>query len=205
VGAFLGVQGGQGTVLKSPTSQRRVRTEDAVARVWAMQWQRRLRPLVDAVLRTVRRASGARPTRHPQPLAQPAAVYPGDYAGPLHPVYAPEPDGQPDPGEIVWTWVPYEEDHTQGKDRPVLLVGHDGPWLLALQLTSKDHDGDAGWQRRNGRTWVDIGTGAWDRRRRPSEVRVDRVVRVDPAAIRREGAVLAADRFAEVARAAERR
>jgi hypothetical protein len=132
-------------------------------------------------------------------------VYPGDYAGPLHPVYAPEPDGQPDPGEIVWTWVPYEEDHTQGKDRPVLLVGHDGPWLLALQLTSKDHDGDAGWQRRNGRTWVDIGTGAWDRRRRPSEVRVDRVVRVDPAAIRREGAVLAADRFAEVARAAERR
>jgi hypothetical protein len=118
-------------------------------------------------------------------------------------VYAPRPDGRPDPGEIVWTWVPYEEDHTQGKDRPVLLVGTDGRWLLGLQLTSKDHDGRP--QRRDGPQWVDIGAGAWDRRGRPSEVRVDRVIRVDPGAIRREGAVLSSERFAEVARAARRR
>jgi hypothetical protein len=129
--------------------------------------------------------------------------YPGDYRGPLEPVYAPEPDGEPDPGEIVWTWVPYEEDHSQGKDRPVLLVGHDGPWLLALQLTSKDHDDRP--RHDGGPRWVDVGAGAWDRQGRPSEVRVDRVVRVDPAAVRREGAVLPADRFAEVARAARRR
>ena len=38
--------------------------------------------------------------------------------------------------------MPFEEDHTQGKDRPVLLVGTDGPWLLAVPLTSKDHDRD---------------------------------------------------------------
>ena len=37
--------------------------------------------------------------------------------------YAPEPDGQPDPGEVVWGWVPFEDDPSQGKDRPVLLVG----------------------------------------------------------------------------------
>ena len=36
--------------------------------------------------------------------------------------YAPKPDGRPDPGEVVWTWVPYEDDPSQGKDRPVLLV-----------------------------------------------------------------------------------
>ena len=125
--------------------------------------------------------------------------YPGDYRGPLTPRYSPNPDGRPDPGEIVWTWVPYEEDHSQGKDRPVLLVGTDGPWLLALQLTSKDHVGGTG--QRSGRNWVDIGTGAWDRKGRPSEVRVDRVVRVDPDAVRREGAVLARDRFDDVARA----
>jgi len=129
----------------------------------------------------------------------PGASYPGDFSGPLDPTYSPRPDGRPDPGEIVWTWVPYEEDHSQGKDRPVLLVGHDGPWLLALQLTSKDHDGRR--ERPDGPRWVDIGAGPWDRQRRPSEVRVDRVVRVSPEAVRREGAVLAQDRFALVAAA----
>ena len=44
----------------------------------------------------------------------------------------------------------------------MLLVGRDGPWLLALPLTSKDHDGS---HTRDGRPhWVDIGAGAWDRR-----------------------------------------
>ena len=127
------------------------------------------------------------------------AGYPGDFTGALAPTYSPRPDGRPDPGEIVWTWVPFEEDHTQGKDRPVLLVGHDGRWLLALQLTSKDHNGypAPGGRRR----WVDIGSGDWDRQRRPSEVRVDRIVRVDPKAVRREGAVLPRQQFEAVARA----
>ncbi|MBT9258073.1 type II toxin-antitoxin system PemK/MazF family toxin [Phycicoccus sp. MAQZ13P-2] len=178
-----------------------------------MQWQRILRPVLDGALRELlrgsRRAPGAdAPTaRQRSPRSGPPAPvrrtggYPGDYTGPLDPVYAPRPDGRPDPGEIVWTWVPYEEDHTQGKDRPVLLVGHDGDWLLGLQLTSKDHDRDAEQERRAGRRWVDIGTGAWDRQGRPSEVRVNRVLRVDPAAVRREGAVLDRARFLEVAAA----
>ena len=37
--------------------------------------------------------------------------------------YAPEIDGEPDPGEVVWAWVPYEDDPSQGKDRPVLVLG----------------------------------------------------------------------------------
>ncbi len=37
--------------------------------------------------------------------------------------YAPERDGDPDPGEVVWCWVPYEDDPSQGKDRPVVVVG----------------------------------------------------------------------------------
>ena len=40
-------------------------------------------------------------------------------------VYAPDLDGRADPGEIVWTWVVYEDDPTKGKDRPVLVVGRD--------------------------------------------------------------------------------
>jgi hypothetical protein len=106
-----------------------------------------------------------------------------------------------DPGEVVWTWVPYEEDHSQGKDRPVLVIGHDGPWLLALPLTSKDHDHDAAQEARDGRHWTDIGSGTWDNHSRNSEVRVDRILRVDPAGVRRQGAVLDEGRFNRVAAA----
>ncbi|MEV8147689.1 type II toxin-antitoxin system PemK/MazF family toxin [Arthrobacter sp. NPDC080073] len=118
-------------------------------------------------------------------VGQLSRPYPGDFRGTVSPLYSPDPDGKPDPGEIVWSWVPYEEDYSQGKDRPVLLIGHDGAWLLGLMLTSKDHDNG----RRAG-DYVDIGTGAWDPQGRPSEVKVDRVVRVNPADVRREGAVL---------------
>ena len=154
--------------------------------------------LLRSVASSLRRWLSPRPSGRSTTQAAPP-TYPGDFTGSLHPSYSPQPDGRPDPGEIVWTWVPFEEDHRQGKDRPVLLVGRDGPWLLALQLTSKDHDGypsGAGRPR-----WVDIGAGDWDRQRRPSEVRVDRVVRVDPKAVRREGAVLPRARCEAVARA----
>ena len=46
--------------------------------------------------------------------------------------YSPKADGRPDPGEVVWAWVPYEEDPSQGKDRPVLVIGKEGTMLLAL-------------------------------------------------------------------------
>ena len=44
--------------------------------------------------------------------------------------YNPELDGQADPGEVVWTWVAYEDDPRQGKDRPVVVVGRRGRVLL---------------------------------------------------------------------------
>jgi hypothetical protein len=116
--------------------------------------------------------------------------------------YSPKSDGRPDPGEVVWAWVPYEEDASQGKDRPVLVIGQDGDELLALGLTSKDHDVDAAQEERAGREWMDIGTGAWDAQRRPSEVRLNRVLRLDPAGVRREGAALPQDVFDAVLEAA---
>lgn len=114
----------------------------------------------------------------------------GDHTGVVRPQYSPDLDGRPDPGEIVWTWVPYEDDPARGKDRPVLLVGRDGEHLLGLMLTSKDHTRDAADEARWGRAWLDIGAGDWDAQRRPSEVRLDRVLRVDPDEVRREGAVM---------------
>jgi hypothetical protein len=139
--------------------------------------------------------------------ATPSPAVPG-YAGDATDVpdlrYAPFDDDRADPGEIVWAWVPFEEDHTQGKDRPVLVIGRRRGLLLALMLTSKDHDRDAADEARYGHSWVDLGTGAWDRQRRPSEVRVDRVLQLDPAAVRRQGAALDRGRFDHVAAAVRR-
>ncbi|MEZ0163710.1 type II toxin-antitoxin system PemK/MazF family toxin [Kineococcus sp. LSe6-4] len=117
--------------------------------------------------------------------------------------YAPRTDGRPDPGEVVWAWVPFEEDDGRGKDRPVLVVGRDGDGLVGFMMTSKDHVAGAG-RGDHGRVWVDVGTGAWDRQRRPSEVRLDRVLRVAPRDVRREGAALDRERFEEVADRARR-
>lgn len=106
--------------------------------------------------------------------------------------YAPDLDGRADPGEIVWTWVPYEDDASRGKDRPVLVVGRDGPLLLGLMLSSQaDHDGQPGW--------LALGAGSWDYERRPSWVRLDRVLDMPEDDIRREGAVLDRARFDRVA------
>lgn len=119
-------------------------------------------------------------------------------------LYAPEPDGEPDPGEVCWAWVPYEDDPSQGKDRPVLVVGKWGAVLLCLMLTSKDHDRDAEDEARYGRYWMDIGRGAWDSRRRPSEVRLDRLIPLRESEVRREGSALPEETFHEVAREALR-
>jgi hypothetical protein len=119
--------------------------------------------------------------------------------------YAPEVDGEPDPGEVVWAWVPYEDDPSQGKDRPVLLLARAAStgWV-GLQVTSKDHDRDAEDEARYGRHWMDVGTGGWDREGRPSEVRLDRLVLLAADAIRREGAALDEATFEAVVAAAER-
>ena len=116
--------------------------------------------------------------------------------------YSPEADGLPDPGEVVWTWVAYEDDPSQGKDRPVLVLARDGAELLCLQLTSKDHDRDAAQEAAWGRHWTDVGSGGWDRARRPSEARLDRVLRVREADVRREGAALDRSVFDRVVREA---
>lgn len=130
-----------------------------------------------------------------------SAPYPGDFRGTATVNYAPKPDGVPDPGEIVWTWVPFEEDFSQGKDRPVLLVGRSSGRLLGLMLTSKDHTND----HRGDNDYLDIGTGSWDRQGRPSEVKLDRVLQINDADVRREGAILDAQRFASVADGLRRR
>jgi hypothetical protein len=131
-------------------------------------------------------APAGRPAGRTAPAGRPAPP-----AG-RHLAYAPQLDGRADPGEIVWTWVPYEDDPAQGKDRPVLVVGRNGATLLGLMLSSQS-------ERDGQRHWFALGAGTWDRYARPSWIRLDRVLDVAEDGIRREGAVLDRARFVAVA------
>lgn len=132
-----------------------------------------------------------------------AEVFPGEFGpdatvevdphriGPVRMSYSPQADGAPDPGEVVWTWVPFEENDGRGKDRPVLVVAVESAGAyLALQLTSKDHDGEG--------DFVAVGAGGWDGGHRPSWVSLDRIFRVHEGGMRREAAALPREPFERV-------
>lgn len=114
--------------------------------------------------------------------------------GAVRMTYVPSTDGDPDPGEIVWTWVPYEERDGRGKDRPVLIVAeeHSGT-RLAVQLTSQPHHDSPGY--------ISIGSGPWDPQRRPSWVNVERIFRVHPRGMRREASAVDKSSYVRVAAA----
>jgi hypothetical protein len=111
--------------------------------------------------------------------------------------YAPRHDGAPDPGEVVWTWVAFEDDPAQGKDRPVVIIGRSSAQLVGIALTTKDH-GPAGDR-------IAVGTGDWDRERRPSFAKIDRILVMDVDAVRREGAAFDRARFDVLVEAVRRR
>lgn len=108
----------------------------------------------------------------------------------LSPSYSPHPDGDPDPGEVVWTWVPYVEHDGRGKDRPVLIISRlaDGS-TAGCYLSTKDHDG-----------FIAVGNGGWDTKGRQSFLNPARLLRVTDEGMRREGTVLPEARFVAVAR-----
>ena len=103
--------------------------------------------------------------------------------------YSPREDGDPDPGEVVWAWVPFEEDPDQGKDRPVVIIGRRATKLVGVPLTTRANDREA---------QLKIGTGGWDSRRRVSYARIWRLLDVEPESARREGSVLDERRFEQL-------
>ncbi|TFB97826.1 type II toxin-antitoxin system PemK/MazF family toxin [Cryobacterium adonitolivorans] len=108
--------------------------------------------------------------------------------------YAPKTDGALDPGEVVWTWVPFEERDGRGKDRPVVIVATlPGGNMLAVQLTSTDHSGND--------DYLPLGVGPWDPARRPSWAGLARVFQVRQGGVRREGTVVDAARYGLIERA----
>ncbi len=145
-----------------------------------------LRSFAAAFLRASRRSGSAGVAR---PAAPPATttrdLTPAEVRD-LRPSYQPHPDGDPDPGEIVWTWVPYAENDGRGKDRPVLIIARiDARTTAGCYLSTKQHRG-----------FVSVGSGGWDGQGRESFLAPDRVLRIPDEGMRREGHVLGRDRFA---------
>ena len=104
--------------------------------------------------------------------------------------YAPDRDGDPDAGEVVWTWVPYVENDGRGKDRPVLIIARLAPQAVAgCYLSTKRHDG-----------FISVGSGAWDAQGRESLVNPGRILYVPDSGMRREGHVVPPERFDQAVR-----
>ncbi|MEU4015709.1 type II toxin-antitoxin system PemK/MazF family toxin [Microbacterium sp. NPDC028030] len=117
--------------------------------------------------------------------------------GDLRVAYSPQRDGAPDAGEVVWTWVPYEENDGRGKDRPVLVIGRQSAdRVYAVRMTSKPHEGD--------RDYLSIGSGAWDSQGRESWVDIEQLYSVHERGLRREAAVLDRRRYDRVSAALTR-
>lgn len=97
----------------------------------------------------------------------------------LQPSYEPSTDGDPDPGEVIWTWVPFIENDGRGKDRPVLILARvDSQTVAGCYLSTKQH-----------KNYISVGTGKWDSQGRQSYLNPLRVLRVSNEGMRREGAI----------------
>lgn len=108
--------------------------------------------------------------------------------------YSPRMDGDPDPGDVVWAWVPFEEDPTQGKDRPLVVIGRRGNTLVGVPLTTKQNPNEA---------QLEVGSGDWDPQGRVGYARIWRMMDIDDQSMRREGAVLDRRRFDQLVKAVD--
>lgn len=103
----------------------------------------------------------------------------------LQPTYSPARNGEPDPGEVIWTWVPYAEHDGRGKDRPVLIIARvDSEHWAACYLSTKHHDG-----------FISVGSGPWDSQGRESFLSPERILLISEEGMRRESTGLNREAF----------
>lgn len=106
--------------------------------------------------------------------------------------YAPDMDGQADPGEVVWMWAPAGTPHHLPQERAIVIVGRTKFNLLGLLISDCPRHEEED-------NWMDIGSGAWDTAGQQAWVRLDRIVEVNESGIRRQGAIIPRRRFDRIA------
>lgn len=114
----------------------------------------------------------------PDPAKPVAGGYPGDFEGQIPP-WRTHVDDDITSGELVRSLIPTADGHTRTEERDLLIVGHDAPWALGVEVT---YELDAAAPGR-----VDLGTVGSGADARAAQVITDRVVRLDPQAIERLG------------------
>lgn len=106
--------------------------------------------------------------------------------------YAPDMDGQAEPGEVVWIWAPSDGADAPPRERAMLVIGRDRHTILGLLISPNPRHAGA-------ESWLDIGAGEWDPAGRQCWVRLDRVLEVSEQGVRRQGALFPQRRFDRIA------
>lgn len=102
--------------------------------------------------------------------------------------YAPDMDGNAEPGEVVWVTVPSQPPSV----RSMLVVGRDQHEVLGLLISpEKAHADDA--------RWLGIGSGEWEASGEPCWVRLDKTLCVPETDVHRRGTIVPSLRFERVA------
>ncbi|AWT26636.1 hypothetical protein Csp1_18630 [Corynebacterium provencense] len=107
-------------------------------------------------------------------------------------IYAPDMDGQVDPGEVVWFRVVKGRD-AEPELRACLIVGRNEHHTLLGMLISSNPE------HRAESNWVPIGTGLWDPKGNKCWVRVDKIVEIPEARIQRRGVFMPERRYDRIA------
>lgn len=102
--------------------------------------------------------------------------------------YAPDMDGNAEPGEVVWVTVPSHPP----RQRSMLVVGRERGEVLGLLISSEaEHASDE--------RWLGIGAGEWNASGKPCWVRLDKTMIVPESDLHRSGTIIPQRRFERVA------
>lgn len=102
--------------------------------------------------------------------------------------YAPDMDGNAEPGEVVWVTMPSHPP----RQRSMLVVGRERNEVLGLLISPES-------EHANDERWLGIGAGEWHESGKPCWVRLDKTLIVPESDLHRSGTIIPPRRFERVA------
>lgn len=141
---------------------------------------------LDQGLRLLNERLGNGPTHRQRRAARTRVIPTGDIPRAIF--YAPDMDGQAEPGEVVWFNVPT----TPMRERSMLVVGRERQDVLGLLISSDEIHADDD-------DWLPIGSGEWKPSGDPCWIRLDKTLSIPETDLRRRGALFPARRFERIA------